>query len=84
MTVSINALLWVAQLPVFSELVVNEDGRLELCQSFKADNEQELRGALRNYRGGDRLAVKRFPSGWKVEITRRTSAEGLKEAVKVD
>jgi hypothetical protein len=83
-TVSISSLLWVTQLPVFTELVVMEDGRLELCQSFNAETEQELRGALLKYRSGDRLAVKRLPSGWNVEITRRTSADRLKEAVKVD
>lgn len=84
-TVSINSLLWVAKLPVFSELVVMEDGRMELCKSYKAETEEELRGALLKYRAGDRLAVKRFPAGWKVDITRHTSgAKGLEVIAKLE
>ena len=73
-SVSINSLLWVAQLPVFSEATVSEDGRMEVCQSYKAETEKELRGALLNFRTGDRLTVKRFPDGWKVDIRRRAAA----------
>lgn len=80
-SISVNSLLWVAKLPVFAELVVMEDGRMELCKSYKAETEEELRGVLLKYRNGDRLSVRRFPAGWKVDITRRTSSGAGLEAV---
>ena len=68
-TDSLDALL--ENLPVFAVLTVAEDGRIEISQSWKAATVIELRQVMSNYRTGDRLAVKRGPEGWKIEITRR-------------
>ncbi len=82
MTGSVDAL--IVALPVFAGLTVAEDGQMEICQSYKAATGQELRGVLLKYQTGDRLAVKRFPDGWKVEITRSVTAEALEAGVKLD
>lgn len=80
-SISISNLLWAADLPVFSELLVSTEGAMTLTQSYKANSEQELRGALLNYRNGDRLSVSRFPDGWKVQIERPADPYKLRESL---
>lgn len=84
-TISIDALMWVAQLPSYAELEINEAGRVEVRRGYKALTVAELRGVLLKYRDGDRMAVKRFPSGsWLIEIARPVTEAGLREGVKLD
>ena len=80
-SISITNLLWAADLPVFSELLVRTDGAMFLIRNYKANSEQELRGALLNYRNGDKLSVARFPDGWKVQIERPADPYKLRESL---